>query len=181
MADCPEPAKCGNCRQEGHMTSECDQPEVCRRCRKEGHKAAECDQPMRCHRCGETGHMGKDCEEGLKTHTFTDAEGNEKEIYVPRENENAEELYKMGVQSGINFSKYSSIPVKVTGENAPDANVKTFEGMGLRELVLNNIKKSDYKVPTPVQIGAIPIIKAKRDLMACAQTGSGKTAAFLLP
>jgi len=181
MADCPEPAKCGNCRQEGHMTSECTEPEVCRRCRKEGHKAAECDQPMRCHRCGETGHMGKDCEEGLKTHTFTDAEGNEKEIYVPRENENAEELYKMGVQSGINFSKYSSIPVKVTGENAPDTNVKTFEGMGLRELVLNNIKKSDYKVPTPVQVGAIPIIKAKRDLMACAQTGSGKSAAFLVP
>ena len=180
MAECPEPAKCGNCRQEGHMTSECTEPEVCRRCRKEGHKAVECDQPMRCHRCGETGHMSRDCEEGLKTHTFTDADGNEKEIYVPRENDNAEELYKMGVQSGINFSKYSSIPIKVTGENAP-ASVKTFEEMGLRPLVMNNIKKSDYKVPTPVQSGAVPIVKAKRDLMACAQTGSGKSAAFLVP
>ena len=163
------------------MAADCPEPQVCRRCRKEGHFAAECPEPMRCHRCGETGHMGKDCEEGLRTHTFTDAEGNEKEIYVPSENDNAEELYKMGVQSGINFSKYSSIPLKVTGENAPDTNVKTFEGMGLRELVLNNIKKSDYKVPTPVQVGAIPIIKSKRDLMACAQTGSGKSAAFLVP
>ena len=134
------------------MAADCPEPQVCRRCRKEGHFAAECPEPMRCHRCGETGHMGKDCEEGLRTHTFTDAEGNEKEIYVPSENDNAEELYKMGVQSGINFSKYSSIPLKVTGENAPDTNVKTFEGMGLRELVLNNIKKSDYKVPTPVQV-----------------------------
>jgi len=180
-AECPEPQRCRRCKSEDHVAADCPEPQVCRRCRKEGHFAAECPEPMRCHRCGETGHMGKDCEEGLKTHTFTDAEGNEKEIYVPSENDNAEELYKMGVQSGINFSKYSSIPLKVTGENAPDTNVKTFEGMGLRELVLNNIKKSDYKVPTPVQVGAIPIIKSKRDLMACAQTGSGKSAAFLVP
>ena len=162
------------------MTSECPLPELCRRCKQEGHKVSECSQPMRCGRCGGEGHMGRECTEELQTRSYTDAEGNTKEIYVPKENDNADELYKLSIKSGINFSKYKNIPVKVTGENAPEG-ITSFESSGLSPLVLENIKKSEYLVPTPVQSRAIPIIKAKRDLMACAQTGSGKSAAFLVP
>lgn len=75
---------------------------------------------------------------------------------------------------------YKILYFKVTGENAPPA-IQSFEEAGLRELVVNNIKRSGYKMPTPIQKTAIPVISGGRDLMACAQTGSGKTASFLLP
>ena len=81
---------------------------------------------------------------------------------------------------GINFKKYDDIEIKVSGENPP-APIDNFEAAGLRNIVLENIKKSGYTKPTPVQKHALPIIMDGRDLMACAQTGSGKTAAFAVP
>lgn len=95
-------------------------------------------------------------------------------------NENLEKELFAGANSGINFDKYDDIPVEANGEDVPK-HIDTFKDAGLGPIIDMNIDKSGYNVPTPVQKYSIPIIHKKRDLMACAQTGSGKTAAFLLP
>lgn len=82
--------------------------------------------------------------------------------------------------TGINFDAYEDIPVETSGENVPPP-VNTFAEIDLGEAANLNIRRCKYVKPTPVQRYAIPISLAGRDLMACAQTGSGKTAAFCFP
>ncbi|XP_010888280.1 DEAD-box helicase 3 X-linked a isoform X8 [Esox lucius] len=89
------------------------------------------------------------------------------------------ELFSSG-NTGINFEKYDDIPVEATGTNCPP-HIDSFHDLDMGEIIMSNIALTHYSRPTPVQKYAIPVIKSKRDLMACAQTGSGKTAAFLVP
>jgi ATP-dependent RNA helicase RhlE len=56
-----------------------------------------------------------------------------------------------------------------------------FASLGLSPELLRAVVESNFTVPTPVQKEAIPAILAGKDVWACAQTGSGKTAAFALP
>lgn len=56
-----------------------------------------------------------------------------------------------------------------------------FSSFKLSESLLKALKNSNYHTPTPIQVQAIPVILQKHDLLACAQTGTGKTAAFALP
>ena len=56
-----------------------------------------------------------------------------------------------------------------------------FAQLGLIEPLLRTLQTLDYTTPTPVQAKAIPAVLAGRDLMAAAQTGTGKTAGFALP
>merc|ERR1712181_131066 len=101
-------------------------------------------------------------------------------MYVPKAEGDASDLYSEGIASGVNFDNRNAIPVSQSGDNKPSA-IKSFTGAGLRPILVENVTKSGYKRPTPIQKNGIPIVLASRDMMACAQTGSGKTAAFLLP
>ncbi len=57
----------------------------------------------------------------------------------------------------------------------------TFEDLNLSEALLSSLKDQGYTTPTPIQAQAIPILLRREDIIGCAQTGTGKTAAFALP
>ncbi|XP_050432332.1 probable ATP-dependent RNA helicase DDX52 [Adelges cooleyi] len=81
-------------------------------------------------------------------------------------------------------SKEKQIKIKTVGNNVPVL-LSTFENMkttySLSPVLIENIFKSGYNEPTPIQSQAIPIMLQNRQIFACAPTGSGKTAAFLVP
>ena len=57
----------------------------------------------------------------------------------------------------------------------------SFESLGLSEQVLRAVSDAGYRIPTPIQQQAIPLVLNGRDVIGLAQTGTGKTAAFTLP
>ena len=56
-----------------------------------------------------------------------------------------------------------------------------FESLNIIEPILRSLKEEGYTTPTPIQVQAIPIVLKGTDLIGCAQTGTGKTAAFAVP
>lgn len=57
----------------------------------------------------------------------------------------------------------------------------SFESISISEPILRALKKTGYTQPTPIQSQAIPALLQRRDVLGCAQTGTGKTAAFSIP
>src|SRR5664280_1177716 len=57
----------------------------------------------------------------------------------------------------------------------------SFENLNLIEPIKRALKTEGYTTPTPIQEKSIPIILDRKDLLGCAQTGTGKTAAFAIP
>ena len=75
----------------------------------------------------------------------------------------------------------------VADETAPEAAPEaeedrtTFDSIGLSEEIVKAVTESGYRHPTPIQEQAIPQVLMGRDVLGCAQTGTGKTASFVLP
>ncbi|EGC41698.1 DEAD/DEAH box RNA helicase [Histoplasma capsulatum var. duboisii H88] len=83
-------------------------------------------------------------------------------------------------RAGNKFDRLREVKVTAETTHQPDP-VKNFDDAGLHPVMRENIKLCGYKAPTPIQAYAIPAVLTGNDLIAVAQTGSGKTAAFLIP
>lgn len=95
-----------------------------------------------------------------------------------RDEKPEEEIFKEHTP-GINFDQYEAIKATITPNDIEPAD--SFSGMNLAPALNDNVARCRYSKPTPVQRYGIPCVIKGNDLMACAQTGSGKTAAYLIP
>jgi superfamily II DNA/RNA helicase len=77
-------------------------------------------------------------------------------------------------------SENTPLPEAVSGADPAQAQI-TFDDLGLSADTLRAVKEGGYNTPTPIQAQAIPEILKGRDILGIAQTGTGKTAAFVLP
>jgi len=98
--------------------------------------------------------------------------------------ESRAELFSNQCTFAIDFAAYDAVEVTRSGPGAQSAKVlESFQDLGsnIPEFLSTNLSLMHYSVPTPIQKHALPLALKGNDLMCCAQTGSGKTAAFLLP
>lgn len=63
----------------------------------------------------------------------------------------------------------------------PISPIESFDEMNLHENIMRDIREREYQSPTPIQAQGIPIGLSGRDILGCAETGSGKTASFAIP
>lgn len=90
------------------------------------------------------------------------------------------EVVEDDVQSDVDLNAYHETPVVCSGFDVPPP-VSSFSDFPFAMSLHENIKRCKFAKPTPIQSYSIPVAMSGRDLMACAQTGSGKTAAFCFP
>ncbi|QDS68158.1 hypothetical protein FKW77_010359 [Venturia effusa] len=88
------------------------------------------------------------------------------------------------MEAGIGRARLDHINIEIeeyVAGHAIKRDIYKFEDAGLHPVVMETLDLMGYRMPTPIQCGTIPMILAGRDVVASAQTGSGKTAAYLIP
>ncbi|KAG5982939.1 hypothetical protein E4U55_001075 [Claviceps digitariae] len=83
-------------------------------------------------------------------------------------------------RAGLDFSKIDQIDVQQEGPTRIQP-IRNFQDAGLHPVMLENVKLMGYDFPTPIQKYTIPSLLQGHDVIGVAQTGSGKTAAYLIP
>ncbi|KAJ4850340.1 DEAD-box ATP-dependent RNA helicase 24 [Turnera subulata] len=106
-------------------------------------------------------------------HSSIDYEPFNKDFY-----EEPESISGMSEQDVAEYRK--SLAIRVSGFDVPRP-IKAFDDCGFSPQLMSAIAKQAYEKPTPIQCQALPIVLSGRDVIGMAKTGSGKTAAFVLP
>ncbi len=86
-----------------------------------------------------------------------------------------------GGRRGVDESFTERVRAERPAGPAPEVDLPQFAALGLNAELLAGVAAMGYETPTPIQEHAIPRVLAGRDVVGCAQTGTGKTAAFVLP
>lgn len=105
-------------------------------------------------------------------------EQNKKRDQNKKEQNNKEQNKKRDQNKKEQNSKEQN---KINQQDKTQIKKVTFEALGLSKDIVDAVKKLGYENPTPIQQAAISDLIDGRDLLGCAQTGTGKTAAFALP
>ncbi|KAF7818129.1 DEAD-box ATP-dependent RNA helicase 24 [Senna tora] len=101
--------------------------------------------------------------------------------YEPFNKDFYEETPSISGMSEQDVAEYrKSLAIRISGFDVPKP-IKTFEDCGFSPQLMNAIKKQAYEKPTSIQCQALPVVLSGRDIIGIAKTGSGKTAAFVLP
>ncbi|XP_040569776.1 probable ATP-dependent RNA helicase vasa-like [Lepeophtheirus salmonis] len=175
--------KCPTCSKSGHC--KCPQVLPGTKYNSNEHKPRSFrtrNQPLVCYGCQKEGHSIRNCPSKAtdESEEARHVKGEKRPGYIPKE-ESLDELFNVKLEIGDNFDNFDKVRVEVTPTERAPTPINLFRDTPFTSILQDNIARCSYTRPTPVQKHAVPIILMKHDLISCAQTGSGKTAAFLLP